>query len=107
MKKIILIILILFIFLLVLTNPEKQQYSDFLQNKLNAEMQEQKSHGSDIFGGVFGLIANFGIKYLADSSTRDNYIVFSIYRSKINDNDIVVIGVMKTFFPVDKISFFK
>ncbi|AWZ48405.1 hypothetical protein C3495_06035 [Clostridiaceae bacterium 14S0207] len=47
-----------------------------------------------------GLIGILGKRLITDTTMSKNYILFSVYRTKIDDQEIVTVGAFKNFFCV-------
>lgn len=83
--------------LLVATNPSRIDYSTFIRQEMVREAQKDGGLSEAlmlIFGGFAeGVISNV--------TTRDNYLIFSIYTTNIGEDELVVLGVLGSFLVID------
>ncbi|NME95387.1 DUF4359 domain-containing protein [Clostridium cochlearium] len=94
-KKIFIIIGIFSILILscVLTNPNKNEY-------INWSKEEIQSQSSNILEkGVMGFL---GEKIISNTTTTRNYIIFSIYKTEIEGEELTTLGIFKNFIPINK-----
>lgn len=89
MKKIIIALLILI--LLAVTNPSKEDYTAWLQEKIEAKTE------NPIMKGVVNL---FGDSIIKNATTTKNFIVFSIYDVSLNGKKVKILGALKNFIPI-------
>ncbi|MDY6984655.1 MAG: DUF4359 domain-containing protein, partial [Pseudomonadota bacterium] len=78
--------------LLVLTNPDTEAYADYFGEELAREAGDDQLAGAlvSIFGGV-------AENLFANATTRDNYVLFSIYTTSLNRDEIVTLGILGNF----------
>lgn len=75
--------------LLYLSNPEKKDFENYIDKKLNEKVENAEGLeklGSSIFGGVEAL----SIKATAE---RRNYYLFSVYQAKVMGKDFKLLGM--------------
>lgn len=86
------VVLIGIALLLVLTNPDTEAYADHFGEELAREAGEDQLTGAlvSIFGGVAESL-------FASATTRDNYVLFSVYTTSINRDEIVTLGILGNF----------
>lgn len=79
--------------LLALTNPTTDDYADYFRAELAREAGNDQFAGAlvSLFGGVAGSL-------FANATTRDNYVLFSVYTTSINRDEIVTLGMLGNFF---------
>ncbi len=100
MKK-VLIALGIIAFLLVVTNPDHDDFGDWIQKRVEKEIQKEigKDLGkdnpfTDLIKGAAGLT-----KFISKAATRDNYYLFSVYTLGKDK----FLGIGGQFVPLNKI----
>ncbi len=100
MKKIFIILGILALFLLV-TNPDHDDFGDWVQKQVEKKVQKeigkdlaQDKLFKDFLKGTAGLT-----KLISKNATRDNYYLFSVYHLAGNK----FLGIAGQFIPLNKI----
>ncbi len=89
MKKLAIALLVLI--LLAVTNPSKEEYTAWLQEKIEAKTE------NSIMKGVVSL---FGESIIENATTTQNFIIFSIYNVSLDGKKIKILGVFKNFIPI-------
>jgi hypothetical protein len=87
------IVVLLLSILMAVTNPTKEEYV--------AWAQEQAMKQSE---GIVekGLISWFGEAHVRNSTTANNYVVFTLFHTEIDEkNTLTSIGIFKNFIPID------
>jgi hypothetical protein len=87
------IVVLLLAILMAVTNPTKEEYV--------AWVQEQAMEQSE---GIIekGLLSWFGEGQVRNSTTVNNYVVFTLFQTKIDKkNTLTTIGIFKNFIPID------
>jgi hypothetical protein len=87
------IIVLLLSILMSVTNPTKEEYV--------AWAQEQAMEQSE---GIIekGLISWFGEGHVKNSTIVNNYVVFTLFKTEINEkNTLTTIGIFRNFIPID------
>src|SRR5690606_35676448 len=86
------VVLIGIALLLVLTNPDTEAYADYFGEELAREAGDDQLAGAlvSIFGGVAESL-------FANATTRDNYVLFSVYTTSLNRDEIVTLGILGNF----------
>ena len=93
-KKIVVLSLFsILILLCVFTNPNKTEY-------VNWSIETLQSQRPNILEK--GLINIVGEKFISNTTTTKNCIVFSIYRTQVKDEQLTTIGILKNFIPLNK-----
>lgn len=76
------------------TNPTKQQYISWVKDELI-----NTSNGQ----GVVGVLTSMIAPTILDGTTQtENYYLFSLYKTKIADNEMVTLGVFDKFIEIGK-----
>lgn len=88
------IILIGLVLLLAVTNPSPEQHSNYLRQ----EMSEQAKHEGEMTQAIVLLFGGMAEEVLANATTRENYLLFSVYSTGMADNDLMVLGIIGNFF---------
>jgi len=91
MKKIAILLLILILF--AVTNPTKEDFTAWLQEKMEAQTESPL---------VKGVITLFGKNIIENSTKTTNFVLFSIYDMTINNQRIIIVGILKNFIPIYK-----
>ncbi len=78
--------------LLVYTNPTLESYESFVHQQIvQASTSEQDRALALLFGGILSGIAT-------NMTVRKDYVLLSTYDTKIGDEHLRVLGIMKNFF---------
>lgn len=83
--------------LLVATNPSPMDHSTFIRQELAREAQNDGGL-SEVLMLLFG---GFAESVISNATTRDNYLIFSIYTTNIGEDELVVLGVLGSFLGID------
>jgi predicted nucleic acid-binding Zn ribbon protein len=81
------IVLIIISFILILTNPNRE---DFKNNIKNVLIENNQYYNSD------------KLSIIEDNTTRNNYIFFSVYKSNIYGNKFKTVGILGNFFEINE-----
>jgi hypothetical protein len=92
-KLIVLIALIAFILILVITNPGPEAYSDFLRE----EMTEEAEREGEVAGALAAIFGGIAESIFESATTRDNYVLFSVYTTELDADALVVLGILGNF----------
>ncbi|CAL83854.1 DUF4359 domain-containing protein [Clostridium botulinum] len=93
-KKIFLVsILSILIVSCALTNPNKNEYVNWHKEKI-------QSQSSNILEK--GLVGLLGDKIISNTTTTKNYIIFSIYKTEIENEKLTALGIFKNFILINK-----
>lgn len=79
--------------LLALTNPKMPDYEQFVRNQV-AQKTEKADDLTKILGMLFGGVAS-GL--ITNSTTRADYVFFSLYDTRLDNDKFKVIGVLNNF----------
>lgn len=79
--------------LLALTNPDTEDYSRYLRD----EMSDGGSDEDEIAEAVRGVFGGIAGGLLASASSRDNYLLFSIYTTDLGTDELVTLGILGNF----------
>jgi energy-converting hydrogenase Eha subunit H len=90
---IITIALVAFLALLALSNPDADEYSDYLREELAREAGEE----DELAGALMAIFGGLAESVLANASSRDNYVLFSIYTTNLDPDELVVLGILGNF----------
>ena len=90
---IITIALVAFIALLALTNPDTDEYSDYLREELAREAREE----DELAGALMAIFGGLAESVLANATSRDNYVLFSVYTTDLDPDELVVLGILGNF----------
>ncbi len=81
--------------LLVYTNPTLENYENFLHQEILQDTEKQGDALSRTFGYLFG---GFASSIITNMTIRKDYVFWSIYDTKIENEHLRVLGIMKNFF---------
>ena len=91
LKKLLVVIIIL-IFVLVLTNPSQADYNSWINGKL-ADQLNYDSQGT--LGKAISKISDLLVEPVTE---RQNYILFSIYETRVANTQVTkTLGILKFF----------
>ncbi|MEH7180270.1 DUF4359 domain-containing protein [Neobacillus vireti] len=97
MKRILsIVVIILVIFVLSETNPERKEYIDWMNNK-------SMNESSNILEK--GILSVAGESFFDAGTTRKDYFIFSIYKtdfSEVGLGNSTSIGIFNKFFSISK-----
>ena len=99
MKALIFTILSVAVFgLLVFTNPKMEDYESFIRARII-----QGTQNSDSLGKTFGfLFGGFASRLVSSSTTRSDYVFFSVYETNDAGNHVQMLGELNNFFMTDR-----
>ncbi len=91
MKKLLAVIIIL-IFVLILTNPSQADYNSWINDKL-ADQLNYDSQGT--LGKAISKISDLLVEPVTE---RQNYVLFSVYETRIANTQVTkTLGILKFF----------
>lgn len=95
MKKIMILLAIIFLVGLIgfSTNPDYEDYKEWYKSKSAQDVEASTEIGKSVVGVVSGLVADASI-------VREDYKVYSVYRSQAVEN-YRVLGIFNNFFVLD------
>ena len=95
MKKIIATLIIIAILGgMLATNPTLDDYSKFMKQ----EIIDSNKNQSDAAKSITSLLGGLAGSVIASATTRKNYVLFSIYKSKVYSSKQTCIGIFGNFF---------
>lgn len=84
-------------FICISTNPNKVQYAYWIKEEYLTSSNSQS-------GGLTEVFARFVSSSLAKEYTSSkNYVLFTVYNTKFNNETFKVIGVLNHFIPLQKL----
>lgn len=86
------IIITLLLLTMAITNPNKEEYTNYIKEKV---IQESKG---DIL--VTGITMLLGKPLIENTTTTTNFILFSVFTTNIDNNEIAFLGIFKNFIPL-------
>ncbi len=90
---------------LAATNPTKQEYGVFLEGVLSRALERMDQAQSRDGGLIREILKSQGRKIVQSvvwsNTVRRNYGLFSIFETRLFDVRIAVLGVGRTFVPLD------
>jgi len=97
MKAFTITLVVLFVLgVMIFTNPSLEDYRTFMTQELNKEVKkEARSEGEAALISILGGVAT---SFLADQTVRNDYLLFSTYRTSIGDERLGAIGALRNFF---------
>jgi hypothetical protein len=87
------IVLAATVLLFVVTNPTLDDYEDYLRQELAREAREE----DEVAGALVALLGGFAGSLLANATTRDNYLLFSVYATDLDTEGLLVLGILGNF----------
>lgn len=100
MKKILsLALLFLLLGIMFLSNPTKEDYTNFVKEQLDEKVNENNSSGklSNIIGNV---LSGAGSKIATSMTERKEYYVASLYTLETNKKTYRYLGLFNNFIPL-------
>lgn len=77
---------------MAVTNPTKEEFVTWAQEKA-----EEQSEGFI----EKGLVSFFGESHIENSTTDNDYLVLTVFKTKVNeDYTVITIGMFKNFLPI-------
>jgi hypothetical protein len=86
-----LILFMLLLFILVITNPSKGDYINWLKEEAISRSDNSLEKG---------MIEVLGAAVIDASTETSNFVVFSIFETNLGNNTIIAIGVANNFIPI-------
>lgn len=95
--KLIAIVLILIAFsgLLAYTNPQLENYDQFISQRMIETSRQQKDPLAGAFGALFG---DFAARLMTQQTLRKDYVFFSTYDTAFGNQQMRAIGVLNNFY---------
>jgi len=100
-RLIVLIIVIIICFGLNITNPAREDFQVFINDVISKEFISNTDNGV-LVNFISGVASSFVSKTAYNSTTRDNYYLFSIYTVNLMDEEYKFIGIFNTFIPLEE-----
>lgn len=85
--------------LLVYTNPTLENYENYLHQQILQDTEKQGDALSRTFGYLFG---GFASSIITNMTIRKDYVFWSTYDTKIENEHLRVLGIMKNFFILEQ-----
>ena len=96
-----LLLLLVLAALLFATNPGQSEYEDFLEEKIQSGIKQEVEN--DFLGGVLSLFSGSIAKMITSVTEKQDYYLFSVYTTKIDDeNSVTYLGILNHFFLLEK-----
>lgn len=96
MKPISAIVIASVLGVLVFTNPKLDNYEQYIHQVINQETNNRDVLTQTI-GTLFGGVAS---SFIASSTVRNNYVLFSTYDSNLGNQHLKYIGILGNFFQI-------
>jgi hypothetical protein len=88
------IIVLSIVGLLALTNPKLDSYEQHIHQIITQEA-DKRDDVTRTLGTIFGGVAS---SFIASSTVRNNYVLFSTYDSNLGTRHVKFVGVLGNFF---------
>ncbi|AIY43370.1 hypothetical protein LT85_4212 [Collimonas arenae] len=79
---------------LIFTNPKIDNYEQYIHQAITQETSHRDGLTQAI-GTLFGGVAS---SFIANSTVRNNYVLFSIYDSDLGNQHLKYVGILGNFF---------
>ncbi|MBS1191365.1 MAG: hypothetical protein H6R10_3157 [Rhodocyclaceae bacterium] len=83
--------------LLTYTNPQKDRYEQFLQQQIAREATQQGGL-TGVLGSLLGQLAG---SLIAGTTTRNDYVFFSTYETRVGNGRIRSVGALNNFLVLE------
>jgi hypothetical protein len=94
MKGLIVAVLLVGVVLLLgITNPDTESYASYLRQELTDEANAE----SELAGALVSIFGGVAESILGNATTRDNYVLFSVYTTALDSDELVVLGILGNF----------
>lgn len=90
------IVLLAILGLLVATNPSPKDHSAYVRQELAKEAQND----GGLSEALMLLLGGVAESVVSNATTRDNYLIFSIYTTNLGGDELVVLGVLGRFLGI-------
>lgn len=88
------LILIAVVGLLVYTNPTLDEYSNYMRQQIVHEANDQDQESRSLAVALGGIASYF----ISNATTRENYVVFSVFKTELGPKRKRCIGLLGNFF---------
>jgi hypothetical protein len=88
------IIVLSIVGLLALTNPKLDSYEQHIHQIITQEA-DKRDDVTRTLGTIFGGVAS---SFIASSTVRNNYVLFSTYDSNLGTRHVKFVGILGNFF---------
>lgn len=89
------LILIALLGLLAYTNPQLNNYDQFISQRITEETRKEKDPVAGVLGSLFG---GFAADLMTKQTVRNDYVFFSTYDTVFGNEHIRAIGVLNNFY---------
>jgi energy-converting hydrogenase Eha subunit F len=89
------LILIALLGLLAYTNPQLNNYDQFISQRITEETRKEKDPMAGMLGSLFGGLA---ADLMTKQTVRNDYVFFSTYDTAFGNEHIRAIGVLNNFY---------
>lgn len=99
MKSIAIVIILLGLLgFLAYTNPNMDQYGDFLRGEISDEVGQ----GGNVEKALGRLIGGLAGGVLTTATTRTDYLFLSVYETNLGAGDLKCLGIVNNFFVLEE-----
>jgi hypothetical protein len=84
--------------LLAFTNPKLDSYEQYIHQVITQEANKRDDLTRTL-GTLFGGVAS---SFIANSTVRNNYVLFSTYESNLGNQHLKVVGILGNFFQISQ-----
>jgi hypothetical protein len=103
LKSKLLIPLVLVLALMGFTNPNLDDYREFLrQSIIEASQKDSAGAMARVTGPLLGGLAS---SFVASQTVRTNWLLFSTYKTQFMDDKLTAIGAFKNFMIIERPNF--
>jgi len=92
------LILIALLGLLAYTNPNLNNYDQFISQRITEEARKEKDPLAGALGSLFG---GFAANLMTKQTVRKDYVFFSTYDAAFGNEHMRAIGVLNNFYIMD------
>lgn len=96
-KAVVAIVAVAVIGLLALTNPKMEDFKSYLKQEILKSSTRDPAHSHPILGG---LVASLVGATVDSVTTRDNFVIGSLYTVQLGSKHAVFLGALGLFFKV-------
>jgi hypothetical protein len=89
------LILIALLGLLAYTNPNLDNYDQFISQRITEESRKEKD---PVAGALNSLFGGFAANLMAKQTVRKDYVFFSTYDTTLGDKHMRAVGVLNNFY---------
>lgn len=92
-RKIMFVMIALVLIVAFATNPTREQYINWVKERVIKETGQ----------GILGIaVAKWGGTVIEGTTRGSNYVLFSVYKTKIINDELVTLGVFHQFFSLGR-----